>query len=171
LARFLTEHHLANGRPVVAHDLADETPQLADFLPGHVASADISDICGQMAPFDGLIAQNGAPKVIDVGHRAFGPFFAIVHKIGLFEEARRRGIEPVILFMIDPDPKAEKAYSLLRRSFPGTALLPARNGVAGDIGTGAAAAIAGRSPRIFVCRFRPAPACGRAPRPRPATNS
>jgi hypothetical protein len=58
---------------------------------------------------------------------AFGPFFAIVHKIGLFEEARRRGIEPVILFMIDPDPKAEKAYSLLRRSFPGTALLPARN--------------------------------------------
>ena len=50
-----------------------------------------------------------------------------MHKIGLFEEARRRGIEPVILFMIDPDPKAEKAYSLLRRSFPGTALLPARN--------------------------------------------
>src|SRR5580704_1542284 len=127
VARFLTEHHLADGRPVVAHDLAVETPQLADFLPGHIASADISDIRGQMALFDGLIAQNGAPKVIDVGHRAFGPFFAIVHKIGLFEEARRRGIEPVILFMIDPDPKAEKAYSLLRRSFPGTSLLPARN--------------------------------------------
>jgi hypothetical protein len=127
VARFLTEHHLADGRPVVAHDLADETPQLADYLPGHVASADISDIRGQMALFDGLIARDRAPKVIDVGHRAFGSFFAIVHKIGLFEEARRRGIEPVILFMIDPDPKAEKAYSLLRRSFPGTALLPARN--------------------------------------------
>jgi len=57
----------------------------------------------------------------------FGLFFSIAHKIDLFGEARRRGIEPVILFMIDPDPKAEKAYSLLRRSFPGTSLLPARN--------------------------------------------
>jgi hypothetical protein len=127
MARFLTEYHLADGRPVAAYDLADETPQLTDFLPRHSAAADISDIHGQMALFDGLIAGNEMPKVIDVGHRAFGLFFAIAHKIGLFEEARRRGIEPVILFMIDPDPKAEKAYSLLRRSFPGTSLLPARN--------------------------------------------
>jgi hypothetical protein len=127
VARLLTEHHLADARPVAAFDLADETPQLADYLPGHVAAVDISDIRGQMALFDGLIADNAVPKVIDVGCRAFGLFFAIVHKIDLFEEARRRGIEPVILFMIDPDPKAEKAYSLLRRSFPGTSLLPARN--------------------------------------------
>jgi hypothetical protein len=118
VARFLTEYYLADGRPVVAYDLADETPQLADFLPGHTMVADISDIRGQMELFDGLIAGNEVPKVIDVGHRMFGLFFAIVHKIGLFEEARRRGIEPVILFMIDPNPKAEKAYSLLRRSFP-----------------------------------------------------
>ena len=127
VARILTEHHLADARPVAAFDLADETPQLADFLPGHVSAIDISGIRGQMALFDGLIADNAAPKVIDVGYRAFGLFFAIVHKIGLFEEARRRGIEPVILFMIDPDPKAEKAYSLLRRSLPGTSLLPTRN--------------------------------------------
>jgi hypothetical protein len=127
VARFLTEYHLADGRPVAAYDLADEPPQLTDYLPRHSAAADISDIHGQMALFDGLIADNAVPKVIDVGCRAFGLFFAIVHKIDLFEEARRRGIEPVILFMIDPDPKAEKAYSLLRRSFPGTSLLPARN--------------------------------------------
>ena len=127
VARILTEHHLADARPVAAFDLADETPQLADFLPEHTVAADLSDIRGQMALFDGLITGNETPKVIDVGHRMFGLFFAIVHKIGLFDEARRRGIEPVILFMIDPDPKAERAYSLLRRSFPGTSLLPARN--------------------------------------------
>jgi hypothetical protein len=127
VARFLTEHHLADARPVAAFDLDDEAPQLSDYLPGHTVAVDISDIRGQMVLFDGLIAGNAVPKVIDVGYRAFGLFFAIVHKIGLFEEARRRGIEPVILFMIDPDPKAEKAYSLLRRSFPGTSLLPARN--------------------------------------------
>jgi hypothetical protein len=127
VARFLTEYHLADGRPVVAYDLDDEAPQLADYLPGHTIVAEIDSIRGQMALFDGLIAGNEVPKVIDIGYRAFRLFFAIVHKIGLFEEARRRGSEPVILFMIDPDPKAEKAYSLLRRSFPGTSLLPARN--------------------------------------------
>lgn len=126
-ARLLIEHHLADARPVAAFDLADETPQLADYLPGHVAVVDLADIRDQMALFDGLIADHAVPKVIDVGYRAFGMFFDIIHKIDLFEEAHRRGIEPVILFMIDPDPKAEKAYALLRRSFPGTSLLPARN--------------------------------------------
>jgi len=127
VARLITEHHLADARPIAAFDLADEAPQLADYLPGHVAAVDLTDIRGQMALFDGLIADDAVPKVIDVGYRAFGLFFSIAHKIDLFGEARRRGIEPVILFMIDPDPKAEKAYSLLRRSFPGISLLPARN--------------------------------------------
>jgi hypothetical protein len=126
VARLLTEHHLADARQVAAFDLADETPQLADYLPAQVAAIDLSEIRGQMALFDGLIADNAVPKVIDVGYRAFGQFFAIARKIDLFEEARRRGIEPVILFMIDPDPKAAKAYARLRRSFPGTSLLPTR---------------------------------------------
>jgi hypothetical protein len=127
VARLITEYYLADGRPITAYDLADETPQLAEYLPGHTAVVDISDIRSQMGLFDGLIADNTAPKVIDIDHRSFGLFFATAHKIGLFEEARRRRIEPVILFMIDPDPRAEKAYSLLRRSFPGISLLPARN--------------------------------------------
>jgi hypothetical protein len=127
VARLITEYYLADGRPIAAYDLADETPQLAEYLPGHTTVVDISDIRSQMALFDGLIADSTAPRVIDVGHRAFGLFFATAHKIDLFEEARRRRIEPVILFLIDPDPKAEKAYSLLRRSFPGISLLPARN--------------------------------------------
>ena len=59
------------------------------------------------------------PKVIDVGRRAFWRFFAIVHRLGFFEEARGRGIEPVILFMADGDPRTEKALTLLRCSFPG----------------------------------------------------
>jgi hypothetical protein len=127
VARFLTEHYLADGRPVAAYDLDDETPQLTDYLPQHASAIDITRIRGQIALFDDLIVKTERPKVIDVGYRAFGPFFAVAYKIGLFEEARRRGIEPLILFMIDSDPKAEKAYTLLCRSFPGTSLLPVRN--------------------------------------------
>jgi hypothetical protein len=109
------------------YDLSDGSPQLTDYLPHHAASADIADIRGQIALFDGLIADDEMPKVIDVGHRVFWRFFAVVHRISFFDEARRRGIEPVVLFMIDADPRTERACTLLRCSFPDLALLPVRN--------------------------------------------
>jgi hypothetical protein len=127
VARCLTEYHVAGGRTVAAYDLSDESPQLTDYLPHHAAAADIADIRGQMALFDGLIADDEMPKVIDVGHRTFWRFFAVVHRIGFFDEARRRGIEPVILFMVDADPKTERACTLLRCSFPDLPVLPVRN--------------------------------------------
>jgi hypothetical protein len=117
----------ADGRPVAAYDLSDESPQLTDYLPQHAEAADIADVGGQMALFDGLIAGEEMPKVIDVGHRAFWRFFAVVHRIGFFDEARLHGIEPVILFVTDADPRAEKAFALLRCSFPDLSLLPVRN--------------------------------------------
>jgi hypothetical protein len=127
VARCLTEYHVAGGRPVAAYDLSDESPQLTDYLPQHAEAADIADVGGQMALFDGLIAGEEMPKVIDVGHRAFWRFFAVAHRIGFFDEARLHRIEPVILFVTDADPRAEKAFALLRCSFPDLSLLPVRN--------------------------------------------
>jgi hypothetical protein len=127
LARLLVEFHVADGKPVVAHDLADEGPQLADFLPGLTAMAEVGSIRGQMALFDGLLGDRDAAQIVDVSHRTFGAFFTVAHKIGFFEEARRRAIEPVILFLPDPHPKSAEAYAMLRRWFPGTSLLPVRN--------------------------------------------
>jgi hypothetical protein len=127
LARLLTEHYMADARPVAAFDLADEGPGLADFVAHHVTIPNIRDIRGQVRFFDGLIETGNVPKIIDLSHREFANFFTIVDKIGLFEEARRRSIEPLILFLIDPSPVAAKAYGLLRRRFAGISLLPVRN--------------------------------------------
>jgi hypothetical protein len=126
LARLLVELHGMDGRPVAAFDLADEEPQLADFIPDCLVG-DIGDVEGQMKFFDALIADAGAIKVVDVSHRIFRNFFVVVQKIALFEEARRRGIEPVILFMVDPDPKSAKAYSILQRWFTDVTMAPVRN--------------------------------------------
>jgi hypothetical protein len=127
LARLLTEYHTAAGRPVAAFDLADEGPQLADYLPNHTTITDISDVRGQMAFFDHLIADNETPKVIDVSHRTFRNFFTVAHNIRFFEEAHRRSIEPVILFLFDPDPKSAQAYAMLQRWFAAASLVPVRN--------------------------------------------
>src|SRR5258707_13397753 len=127
LARLLAEHYVADGRPVAAFDLSDETPGLADFLTRHVTIPGIQDTRGQVRFFDCLIENANIPKIIDLSHREFANFFTILDKIGLFEEAQPRAIEPLILFLIDPSPVAAKAYGLLRRRFAGISLLPVRN--------------------------------------------
>jgi hypothetical protein len=128
LSRLLVEFHGLDGRGVAAFDLADEEPQLADFVP-ECAVADIEDVAGQVAFFDSLIADNDTIKVVDVSHRIFRDFFVVIQKIGLFEEARRRAIEPIILFMVDPHPKSAKAYAILRRWFSDVPLVAVRNQV------------------------------------------
>lgn len=127
VARLLAEFYLLEGRPVTAIDLADEGPRLADHLPHLTVAGDIAGIAGQMALFDRLVAGPQAVNVVDVSHRAFNGFFGIAQKIGLFEEARRCGIDPLILYLIDPDPRSAEAYGVLRRWFPDASLLPVRN--------------------------------------------
>jgi hypothetical protein len=121
------EFYVVNDRPVAAFDLADEGPQLAEYLPNITTIADISDTRGQMALFDRLIAEKDTPVVIDVSYRAFKDFFTVVQQIHFFQEARHRFIEPLILFIIDPDPKSAKAYTTLRHQLSEAPLIPVRN--------------------------------------------
>jgi hypothetical protein len=127
LARLLAEHHAADARPFAAYDLSDEAPGLSDFLGHHVSLPSIKDLRGQVQFFDGLIEPDNVPKIIDVSHREFVNFFSVVDKIALFEEAQRRAIEPVILFLVDRSQVAADAYALLRRRFARMSLLPVRN--------------------------------------------
>jgi hypothetical protein len=127
VSRLLTEFYVVNDRPVAAFDLADEGPQLADYLPDFTTIADISDTRGQMAFFDRLIADDVGARIIDLDRRVFNNFFTVVQEIRFFEEARHRSIEPLILFIIDPDPKSAKAYAVLRHQLSQVSLLPVRN--------------------------------------------
>jgi len=127
IARLLTEFYVVKDRPVAAFDLADEGPQLADYLPKFVTIADIGDVRGQMALFDRLIAEKNTPTVIDVSRRAFEKFFTIAREISFFEEARRHSIAPFILFIIDPGAVSIEAYAMLRRQFMQGSILPVRN--------------------------------------------
>src|SRR5262249_10410116 len=127
VARLLAEFYVVDDRPVAAFDLADEGPQLADYLPDITTVADISNTRGQMAFFDRLIADDVSARIIDLSHRAFKNFFTVVQELKFFEEAQRRSIEPLILFIIDPDPRSAKAYAVLRHQLSHASLLPVRN--------------------------------------------
>ena len=139
ISRLLIERRAIDGRPVAAFDLADEAPQLADYLPDVTTVAAIDDTGDQMTFFERLIADEATATVVDLSHRTFKGFFTIAQKIGFFDEARRRGFEPVVLFVIDPDPRAAKAYGMLRRWFTQAPILSVHNQIAAPANAGGAA--------------------------------
>ena len=124
LARLLVDYHRQEGHAFQAFDLNGGDDTLAQFLPGEVIQAGVGDVQGQMALFDSLVSPDDVAKIVDVGHEAFDSFFTLAHQIGFMDEARRRSIAPVILFMISADRASTEAYRTLRLRFPRLTLSP-----------------------------------------------
>jgi hypothetical protein len=127
VARMLADFHVHNERKVAAFDINPDDPALTQFTPALSAPADVSGIRGQMALFDRLVADDGTHKIVDVGHPSFKPFFKVATEIGLVEEARRRDIATIVLFLVSPDDPTVDAYRVLRREFTGAAIVPVYN--------------------------------------------
>ncbi|HXX50562.1 MAG TPA: hypothetical protein VEI98_04650 [Xanthobacteraceae bacterium] len=101
VARLLFDFLRLTGRPLVGYDLDPREPTLAARYPNLVWPVDITDTLGQMALFDRLIADNWRTSVIDLGHGKFEQFFKVMAEIGFEQEARRRSIQPIVLFITD----------------------------------------------------------------------
>jgi hypothetical protein len=131
LARLLTDFNLQEGRAVAAFDLNAGEETLAQFLPEHVTRSAIDDIKGQMALFDRLIGDDGVTKIVDLGHASFEPFFALASQMGFAEEARSRGIAPVLLYPLTPDHTSVEAYRRLGSQLSEATLVPVHNEILG----------------------------------------
>jgi hypothetical protein len=135
LARLLTDFLRLHGAPARAFDLAPDEEglepdarTLSDYLPQCTMRASIADVRGQMALFDSLIRDDGIGKVVDVDHTAFRRFFDVADQIGFLAEARRRSIEPVILFPASPQPACVKSYADLVFRLPTAMVIAVFNG-------------------------------------------
>jgi hypothetical protein len=131
LARLLTDFHLQQGRAVAAFDVNVGEGTLAQFLPEHVTRSAIDDLKGQMALFDRLMADDSTTKIVDLGCASFEPFFALASQLGFAEEARSRGIAPVVLYPMTPDRTSVEAYRSLRSRFPEAILATVHNEIFG----------------------------------------
>jgi hypothetical protein len=127
LARLLLEFFLANGRPLAGYDLHPREPGLASRFPQLVSTFDLADTRGQMKLFDQLIAPNVRTQVIDLGYDQFEAFFSVMWEIGFIVEARRRQIEPILLFVTDPADATVRSYAELRHRFASIAIVPVHN--------------------------------------------
>jgi len=127
IARLLIEFFRDSGRALVGYDLDPREPTFAGYFPDLVATVDIADTPGQMALFDRLLSGLPRTTVIDLGYGPLQQFFDVMTEIGFVNEARRRAIEPVVLFVTDPAPATVRAYGEIRRRLPATAFVPVHN--------------------------------------------
>jgi hypothetical protein len=127
IARLLIEYFRAGDRPLVGYDLQPREPVLAARFPRLVWPVDIGDTRGQMALFDRLIADHASVKVIDLGYGSFDQFFVVMAEIGFVQEARRRLIEPIVLYVTDPAAATAANYAELRQRMPAINFVPVYN--------------------------------------------
>ncbi len=127
LARVLADYFRSDGRLFAAFDVNPTEFSLAEHMPAFTAVSSIDDTKGQMALFDQLVADDGVPKIVDVGHGLLERFFSLIQDIDFLGEARRRGLAPVALFLADPDRRSEVAYVMLQHRFADMTLVPVIN--------------------------------------------
>jgi hypothetical protein len=126
LARLLVEFFRHSRRPVVGFDLNPRDPAFAGRFPRLVWPVDIANTRGQMELFDRLIAETTSTKVVDLGYGPFEQFFAVMREIGFVQEARRRGIDPIVFFVTDQSMATVRSFGELQRRLAAT-LVPVHN--------------------------------------------
>jgi len=127
IARLLIEYFRTSQRALVGYDLHPREPALAGRFPNLVWPIDISATRGQMELFDRLIADTSGTQIVDLGYGAFDQFFAVMAEIEFMQEARRRLIEPIILFVTDPAAATARSYAELRDRLPTAIFVPVHN--------------------------------------------
>jgi hypothetical protein len=128
VARLLTEYLYGDGRSVVAFDVNADDFVLASYLPNLTTIANMAHTLGQIALFDALVVNDGSVKIVDVGASSFARFFVLVHELGFVQEAHRRALKPVVLFMADLHRRSIQAYADLQEGLPDIVLVPVYNG-------------------------------------------
>jgi hypothetical protein len=127
IARLLLEFFRSSDRAVIGYDLDPREPIFGSYFPDLVRTVDIAETRGQMALFDRLVGHLAATTIIDLGYGQFETFFSVMTEIGFEREARRRGIEPVVLFVTDNSAATVRAYAEVRRRLETTAFVPVHN--------------------------------------------
>ena len=80
-----------------------------------------------MALLDRLVLRDGRPKVVDLAHGLFNPFFDLLWEVGFIEEARALSIDVVALFPAENHPNSAEAYRRLSGRFPDMTVIPVQN--------------------------------------------
>lgn len=117
-ARLLTDYYLSRNIEPEGFDTDSREPYYAVLFPGMSRVVDIGEVRGQISLFDRLLHADERPKIVDVWHRSYDRLFSTIAEIGFFEEARRLGVEPIVLYQTDVSARAASGAISLNTTWP-----------------------------------------------------
>ncbi len=126
-ARLLADYFAHRRRAFVGFDTDPHESPFADRFPNEARVADIASVKGQISLFDRLLAHDETPKVVDVWARSWKTFLSTIREIGFIEEARRLGVDPIVLLVVDGSPDCLDAANALRAHWPDLTMIVTRN--------------------------------------------
>lgn len=134
LARLLADHLSLQSVPRVLFDTDTTEPRLKAFFPGDTTIVDLERVPDQMKLFDALPANADRSQVVDLTHRSFAKFFNLMRDTGYPDEAKARGVEPVIFYIPDNTAEAYEQGLSLREQFKECGFVMVRNEILGEPG-------------------------------------
>lgn len=141
-ARLLTDYFLSRNADIEGFDTDCRDPLYALFFPGRTRVVDLNDVKGQISLFDRLLVADERPKIVDVWHSSYERLFATIAEIGFMEEARRLGVEPVVLFQTDTAQSAANSALVLKTTWPDLTMSVVHNRGASPLGPNSLAVLA-----------------------------
>jgi len=136
-ARLLTDYYLSRNVGVEGFDTNSREPLYALFFPERTRVVDLDEVKGQISLFDRLLVADERPKIVDVWHRSYERLFATIAEIGFLEEARRLGVEPIVLFQTDVTESAANSALVLKTTWPDLTMSVIHNRGASPLGRNA----------------------------------
>jgi hypothetical protein len=133
-ARLLTDYYLSRGVAVQGFDTDSGEPCYAALFPDLSRVVDVCDIRGQISLFDRLLVPDDTPKVVDIWSRSFDRFYSVIAEIGFLEEARRAGVEPIVLYQADASRTAANNAQMLNVAWPDLRITLVHNEGAAPLG-------------------------------------
>lgn len=133
-ARLLTDYYLSRNVGVEGFDANSREPLYGALFPQTTRVVDLDDVKGQILLFDRLLVDDETPKVVDVWHRSYERLFATIAEIGFLEEARRLGVEPIVLFQTDITASAANSALVLKTTWPDLTMSVIHNRGASPLG-------------------------------------
>lgn len=126
-ARLLADYFLSNRREFIGFDTDPHESPFAGRFPRETQIADLAAVKGQISLFDRLLVHDDTPRIVDLWARSWKLFFNMVLEIGFIEEARRLGIEPIVLLVVDESSECLEAANSLLGLWPDLQLAIVRN--------------------------------------------
>ncbi len=125
--RLLADFHAVERKPIQIFTTDPRDTTLETWFADACTIADVTTTPGQMVLFEQLMKPSSDTRIVEISARSFQAFFARAREIGMFDEAKRRELKPVILFVSNGSATSVEAARTLRGIWPAVPLVTVLN--------------------------------------------